>query len=179
MHAGDGTIPVIMEDRLVEIGNWLRVNGDAIFDTVPSVRSCQYTQGVLPLRDMGLAHSFQVAYRVMDLIGHQPRNGIASIEMFFTAKKNDQGTDLYAITAGYPLGKLLIRDVEIRPSTQVHMLGLPEELMFEYDGSDLEIQVPLVHPTLLPCNHAFSFHVSHAFLKDHTSEQRHSIYSDL
>lgn len=31
--AADGTIPVVMQQRLTEIGKWLKVNGDAIFDT--------------------------------------------------------------------------------------------------------------------------------------------------
>jgi alpha-L-fucosidase len=31
--AADGTIPVIMQQRLIEIGNWLEVNGEAIYGT--------------------------------------------------------------------------------------------------------------------------------------------------
>lgn len=154
-----------MEQRLVEIGDWLRVNGEAIFDSTPSARSCQYTQGAVRSRDMGLAHSFQVAYSVMDLIGREPRNGIASIEMFFTAKKIEDVAFLYVISVGFPLGRLTVRDVEAGPSTQVHMLGVDDELMFQYDGSDIQIHAPLMHPASLPCSHAFTFRISHALLK--------------
>jgi alpha-L-fucosidase len=31
--AADGTIPVIMQERLLEIGNWLKINGEAIYST--------------------------------------------------------------------------------------------------------------------------------------------------
>ena len=33
--AADGTIPVIMEERLIQIGDWLKVNGEAIYGTQP------------------------------------------------------------------------------------------------------------------------------------------------
>ncbi len=36
--AADGTIPVIMQQRLVEIGNWLATNGDAIYGTRAFIR---------------------------------------------------------------------------------------------------------------------------------------------
>jgi alpha-L-fucosidase len=162
-----------MQQRLLEIGGWLEVNGDAIFETTTSARSCQYTQGARPDRQMGLAHSFQVAYRVMDLIGHVPKNGVASIEMFFTAKERNNVTFLYAITVGYPQGTLVIRDVQASAATQVHMLGLQEELLFDYDGADLHVLVPVLHPTLLPCSYAYTFRISHAILKDAGPGQPH------
>ena len=33
--AADGTIPASMEERLLQIGAWLKVNGDAIYGTRP------------------------------------------------------------------------------------------------------------------------------------------------
>jgi alpha-L-fucosidase len=37
--AADGTIPVIMQQRLMEIGNWLKVNGEAIYGTRAFIKS--------------------------------------------------------------------------------------------------------------------------------------------
>jgi alpha-L-fucosidase len=39
--AADGTIPVIMQARLAEIGDWLKVNGEAIYGTRPAKSSRQ------------------------------------------------------------------------------------------------------------------------------------------
>jgi alpha-L-fucosidase len=35
--AADGTIPVIMQQRLLEIGKWLKINGEAIYGTRPYI----------------------------------------------------------------------------------------------------------------------------------------------
>ena len=37
----DGTIPELMRERLLEIGAWLRVNGEAIYDSVPWWRAAE------------------------------------------------------------------------------------------------------------------------------------------
>lgn len=37
--AADGTIPVIMQQRLLEIGRWLKINGEAIYGTRPYIKS--------------------------------------------------------------------------------------------------------------------------------------------
>ena len=37
--AADGTIPVIMQQRLMDIGEWLRINGEAIYGTRAFIRS--------------------------------------------------------------------------------------------------------------------------------------------
>jgi alpha-L-fucosidase len=37
--ASDGTIPVIMQQRLLEIGNWLNANGESIYSTRPFIKT--------------------------------------------------------------------------------------------------------------------------------------------
>lgn len=43
----DGTIPVIMQQRLIEIGNWLKTNGDAIYGTRAFIRT-KKDEGINP-----------------------------------------------------------------------------------------------------------------------------------
>ena len=70
--AADGTIPVIMEQRLLEIGDWLKVNGEAIYGTRYAGRSCQWSEGKRPGQQYG---EFMVKYNLMEQIGQQPKGG--------------------------------------------------------------------------------------------------------
>ena len=73
--AGDGTIPPIMEQRLLEIGDWLKVNGEAIYGTRFAGRSCQWSDGKRPDQQFG---EYMVKYNLMEQVGQQPKNGMAS-----------------------------------------------------------------------------------------------------
>jgi alpha-L-fucosidase len=92
---GDGRIPVIMQQRLLEIGDWLRVNGEAIYGTRFAGRDCQWSDGKRPGQEYG---EYMVKYNLMEQIGHQPKNGVAVKQVFFTRKPDA----LYAITPGWP-----------------------------------------------------------------------------
>lgn len=93
--AADGTIPVIMEERLNEIGDWLKINGEAIYGTKPWKSSRQWSHGEIPQSDYNA--EFNNAYDVSKLAA-KPEPGKARVEALFTAKDGE----LFAILPQWP-----------------------------------------------------------------------------
>ncbi len=153
--AADGTIPPLMEQRLLEIGDWLKVNGEAIYGTRFAGRSAQWTAGTRPKQDYG---EYKVKYNLLDQVGQQPKNGQAVKQVFFT-KKPDA---LYAIAVGWPGKQLVLREVNVPAGATVTILGVPGALKTSSSGTTLTITLPDFGPDEAPCRYAFAFKITGA-----------------
>jgi alpha-L-fucosidase len=149
---GDGRIPVIMQQRLLQIGDWLKVNGEAIYGTRFAGRSCQWSEGQRPAQDYG---EFRIKYDLMNQIGEKPKDGKASKQFFFT-KKADA---IYAITTGWLAPNVTIRNISVPSGCQVAILGRQGTLNYTTHGNDLVIEVPAMEPEQLPSTVAYSFKI--------------------
>jgi alpha-L-fucosidase len=136
----DGTIPVIMEDRLAQIGDWLRVNGESIHGTKPWKTSRQWSAGEQP--KMEYNKTFETDYDVTKLT-MKALPGKASIEAFFTAK----GSDVYAILPRWP-GRTF-RLQELSGVKSVSLLGSTEPVAFQISGNGIQVQLPDLPEALL------------------------------
>jgi alpha-L-fucosidase len=131
--SSDGTIPVIMEERLNQIGGWLKVNGDAIYGTKPWKVTRQWSAGEVPNAEYN--RQYQTPYDLSHLVA-KPDLGRASIEAFFTTK----GSDLFAILPRWPGHSFDLKGVTGVKS--VMLLGSATPLTFKVMGSGVAIELP-------------------------------------
>lgn len=148
----DGRIPPLMEERLADIGDWLEVNGEAIFGTTTHHKTCQWSDGLEPEFKEG---TYSVQYDVDKLLQH-PDEGIARKEALFTR----QGAALYAICPVFPDSRLTLKGIAAEPSATVTMLGHGVPLKWQQVGKNLVIDVPSFTPSNAPCNYAWTIKVS-------------------
>lgn len=129
----DGTIPVIMEQRLKEIGDWLKINGEAIYGTKPWKNTRQWTAGEIPKVEYN--KEFSSAYDVTKLI-ETSSGGTASIETFFTVK----GSNVYAILPHWSRRTVVLKD--LKHAKAVTLLGSSTRLKFRSSKVGLKIDLP-------------------------------------
>ena len=138
--AADGTIPVIMEQRLTEIGNWLRVNGEAIYGTRPWKSTRQWSAGDVPKVDYN--KEFETVYDVTKLAA-KPAPGKAGIEAFFTTKDHE----LFVILPRWPGRQFQVNGLKALNSAQ--LLGSSAALRFRAAPGGVVIQLPELPEELL------------------------------
>jgi len=136
----DGTIPKKARDILLEIGGWLDVNAEAIYDTRP-----WHTFGEGP-----------------NLICRRERRSRPYVP--FTAEDirfTTRARTIYALCLDWPGQELKIRSLSSRTFlsadgiSDVQLLGPDRKLKWSQDGNALKIELPAEQP----CKYAFVFKI--------------------
>jgi alpha-L-fucosidase len=133
----DGTIPQEEQDILLEVGNWLRINGDAIYGTRP-----WKTYGEGPTEVAG--GSFSDA----------KDKPFTADDIRYTTK----GNDLFAISLDNPSKPILIKSLSTAAGTitSVEMMGSSEKLTWKQDKNGLQIK----NSASYPAKHAVVYKVT-------------------
>ena len=141
-------------DNMFEIGDWLAINGDAIYNTRPygdpdpnAIRLPQGGKPIItgtPRSPKGGAHWL---WRFKQTVAVAEQKG----PIHFTRN----GNTLYAIHWAWPGDEVVIPNVTPATGTVIKMLGVDSALDWRQDGEDLVIKTP----DSKPCNYAYSFEI--------------------
>ncbi|HJT74899.1 MAG TPA: alpha-L-fucosidase, partial [Chitinophaga sp.] len=132
----DGRIPVIMQQRLIDIGSWLETNGEAIYNTQPWKETRQWSAGVRPPVKEA---SFMADYNIAKMV--RPSKVYAHIQLFFT-KKADA---LYCIATSYQ-PSLVIKNYTPAKNATVSVLGTSGPVTWKQQGKDCMIDLSRLRP---------------------------------
>lgn len=148
----DGRIPVVMEDRLTAMGNWLKPNAEAIYGTRAWRRSRQWSQGAVPKME---DKEFRSEYEIAKLVDTPP-SGYARVDAFFTANDNA----VYAIIPRRPAGPIVLDDIEA--PTRITLLETGEDVRWTSQGKRITLDVPEQLVAKLPARQAYTFKITGA-----------------
>ena len=133
--AADGTIPAIFWDRLLGIGDWLKVNGEAIYKTKP----------------------WKIAQNQTDVGAYYTTKDDTVYALVTKWPKDNR----LVLNAPKPTVNTQVRMVGLDGKKEEEIL---EWDYVKLEGNDLEagiiIEVPPLTPDVIPCQHAWAFAIS-------------------
>ncbi|MES1219029.1 MAG: alpha-L-fucosidase [Bacteroidota bacterium] len=158
-----GKIPPIMQERLLQIGDWLKINGESIYNTVRWQKHSQWSDGKRDYKPKDGGGDLLLKLTV------DPEPGYAVKEVFYTY--NAHSNSLFAIFPKYPdTKKLVLKDVAIPAGTAITFLSTKENLDWKQDGANVVINLPDYNPNTIKAPYAYVVKINNygAFAKKPT-----------
>jgi len=152
-----GKIPPIMQERLMQIGDWMKVNGEAIYGSSRWRYPTQWSAGnrnYKPKND-----DWKTGGDIALKLTVDPEPGYAVKECFFTY--NAHSNTLYALLPKWPSSKsFILHDLTLAPGSSVSLLGWDGKLETQQNGNDLVVKFPDFDPNKIKVQPVYSLKIT-------------------
>jgi len=144
-----GKIPPIMQERLLQIGDWMKINSESIYNTQRWRTARQWSKGNFDINLKNPRSGDSFLQLTVD-----PDPGNAAIESFFTY--NASQNNLYALLPRWPSDKkFVVHDLHLKPDTKIELLEIHDQLKWTQIGNDVEIAFPDFDPNKIKSQYAY------------------------
>ena len=141
-----GKIPPIMQERLLQIGDWLKINGQAIYETSRWKMSSQWSEGRRDYKDRSGDMLLKITI--------DPDPGFAVKQVFYTYNQNNNS--LFAILPQYPDNKKIeLKDIQLPEGTTIQFLSTNETVSWKQQANNVEVLLPDYNPNKIKTPYAF------------------------
>lgn len=136
----DGRIPVVMQQRLAGMGDWLKVNGEAIYSTEATKSPYQWSSEKIPTKS---GKAYMAGYSAAKMA--EPKKDTAYVELFFTKK----GKDLFCFMPQFK-NKLVVKNLNVPKAATAQVLGSNKTLPVKNSGKNCEVDLSGFKPGEIP-----------------------------
>ncbi|HTE09814.1 MAG TPA: alpha-L-fucosidase, partial [Chitinophagaceae bacterium] len=148
-----GKIPPIMQERLLQIGDWMKINGEAIYNTVRWKTPSQWSDGMKGYKPKSGSGDLLLKLTI------DPDPGYAVKEVFYTY--NEKSNSLYAIFPKYPdNNKLVLKSVTLPAGTAIDFLSTKENCSWKQEGENAVINLPAYNPNKIKAPYAYAVKIN-------------------
>jgi alpha-L-fucosidase len=148
----DGTIPLIEQERMHQLGDWLAVNGEGIYGTT------QWTT---------VNEGAKVATH-NPYLRHDGVDAVTGLDNWiWTAHRETpmvhytkKGNDVYAFILQWPRGPLHLKAPQATANTKATLLGRGAVSVKPEPSGGVVIDLPILHPDDYPCRHIWTVKLS-------------------